>query len=32
VVFLSADNEDDAAQYARLGFTRIGTSCIAEPA
>ncbi|WP_344319302.1 GNAT family N-acetyltransferase [Actinocatenispora thailandica] len=32
VVFLSADNEDVAALYARLGFTRIGTSCIAEPA
>lgn len=31
-VFLAADDEDVAALYARLGFTRIGTACIAEPA
>jgi ribosomal protein S18 acetylase RimI-like enzyme len=32
VVFLSAGSEDIARVYGRLGFERIGTACIAEPA
>jgi GNAT superfamily N-acetyltransferase len=32
IVFLSAGSEDIARVYARLGFRRIGTACIAEPA
>jgi N-acetylglutamate synthase-like GNAT family acetyltransferase len=32
VVFLSAAAEEVARIYARLGFRRIGTACIAEPA
>jgi GNAT superfamily N-acetyltransferase len=32
IVFLSAGSEDIARAYARLGFRRIGTACIAEPA
>lgn len=31
-IFLSAGGEDVARVYARLGFERIGTACIAEPA
>jgi ribosomal protein S18 acetylase RimI-like enzyme len=31
VVFLSAGSEDTARLYARLGFRRVGTACIAEP-
>ncbi|MDP9220066.1 MAG: GNAT family N-acetyltransferase [Actinomycetota bacterium] len=31
-IFLSAGSEDVARLYARVGFERIGTSCIAEPA
>jgi ribosomal protein S18 acetylase RimI-like enzyme len=31
LVFLSAASPDVAAMYARLGFHRIGTACIAEP-
>ncbi len=31
VVFLSAGSEDIARVYARLGFRRIGTACIAGP-
>ncbi|MEP6697520.1 MAG: GNAT family N-acetyltransferase [Pseudonocardiales bacterium] len=30
-VFLSAGSDDVARMYARVGFERIGTSCIAEP-
>jgi ribosomal protein S18 acetylase RimI-like enzyme len=30
LVFLSAANEDVARVYARIGFDRVGTSCIAE--
>lgn len=30
-IFLSAGSEDVARMYARVGFQRIGTSCIAEP-
>jgi ribosomal protein S18 acetylase RimI-like enzyme len=30
-VFLSADDEDVARIYERLGFRRVGTACIAEP-
>ncbi len=30
-VFLSADSDDVARIYARAGFVRYGTSCIAEP-
>jgi predicted GNAT family acetyltransferase len=29
IVFLSAGSEDVARVYARLGFRRIGTACIA---
>lgn len=32
VIFLSAGSEDIARVYARLGFRRVGTACIAEPA
>ncbi|HEX6873793.1 MAG TPA: GNAT family N-acetyltransferase [Micromonosporaceae bacterium] len=32
LVFLSAASEDVARVYARIGFERIGTACIAEPA
>jgi predicted GNAT family acetyltransferase len=32
VIFLSAGSEDIARVYGRLGFERIGTACIAEPA
>ncbi|MFG1882195.1 GNAT family N-acetyltransferase [Micromonospora sp. NPDC049102] len=32
VVFLSAGSEDIARVYLRVGFRRIGTACIAEPA
>ncbi|MDR7278098.1 GNAT family N-acetyltransferase [Catenuloplanes atrovinosus] len=31
LVFLSAASADVAAMYARLGFRRVGTACIAEP-
>jgi ribosomal protein S18 acetylase RimI-like enzyme len=31
-VFLSADDDDVARVYGRLGFERIATACIAEPA
>jgi ribosomal protein S18 acetylase RimI-like enzyme len=31
VIFLSAGSEDVARVYARLGFRRIGTACIAQP-
>ncbi len=31
LVFLSAGSDDVARMYARLGFHRIGTACIAEP-
>jgi N-acetylglutamate synthase-like GNAT family acetyltransferase len=31
-IFLSAGSEDIARVYARLGFRRVGTACIAEPA
>ncbi len=31
VVFLSAGSEDVARLYARVGFVRVGTSCIAAP-
>nr|WP_030439412.1 GNAT family N-acetyltransferase [Actinoplanes subtropicus] len=32
LVFLSAGNDDVARLYTRVGFRRIGTACIAEPA
>ncbi|RKN50741.1 GNAT family N-acetyltransferase [Micromonospora endolithica] len=32
VVFLSAGSEDIARVYLRVGFRRVGTACIAEPA
>lgn len=32
IVFLTADSDDVARMYERLGFERIGMSCIAEPA
>ncbi|MEV5819463.1 GNAT family N-acetyltransferase [Micromonospora harpali] len=32
LVFLSAGSEDIARVYVRVGFRRIGTACIAEPA
>ncbi|GAB7047305.1 GNAT family N-acetyltransferase [Catenuloplanes indicus] len=32
LVFLSAASDDVARMYARLGFRRAGTACIAEPA
>jgi GNAT superfamily N-acetyltransferase len=31
-VFLTADSDDVARMYERLGFERVGMSCIAEPA
>lgn len=31
-VFLSAENDDVARLYSRLGFGRVGTACVAEPA
>ena len=31
-MFLAADSEDVARVYGRIGFRRIGTACIAEPA
>jgi predicted GNAT family acetyltransferase len=31
-VFLTAGDEEIARVYGRLGFERVGTSCIAEPA
>ena len=30
-VFLSAGSEDVARVYAKVGFTRVGTACVAEP-
>jgi predicted GNAT family acetyltransferase len=32
LVFLSAGSEEIARVYLRVGFRRIGTACIAEPA
>jgi predicted GNAT family acetyltransferase len=32
LVFLSASDDDVARLYSRVGFRRIGTACIAEPA
>ena len=32
IVFLTAGGEDIARMYERLGFERVGTGCIAEPA
>jgi ribosomal protein S18 acetylase RimI-like enzyme len=32
LIFLSASSDDVARLYARVGFRRIGTACIAEPA
>ncbi|HEX5201390.1 MAG TPA: GNAT family N-acetyltransferase [Actinoplanes sp.] len=32
LIFLSAGDDDVARLYARVGFRRIGTACIAEPA
>jgi predicted GNAT family acetyltransferase len=32
LVFLSAGSEEIARVYVRVGFRRIGTACIAEPA
>jgi predicted GNAT family acetyltransferase len=32
IVFLSAGSEEIARVYASVGFRRIGTACIAEPA
>jgi ribosomal protein S18 acetylase RimI-like enzyme len=32
LIFLSAGNDDVARLYTRVGFRRIGTACIAEPA
>lgn len=32
LVFLSAGSEETARVYRRVGFTRVGTACIAEPA
>ncbi|MEU6075207.1 GNAT family N-acetyltransferase [Micromonospora sp. NPDC047074] len=32
LIFLSAGNEDIARVYLRVGFRRVGTACIAEPA
>jgi GNAT superfamily N-acetyltransferase len=31
MIFLSAANEETARMYARLGFRRIGTACVATP-
>jgi predicted GNAT family acetyltransferase len=32
MIFLEADSLEVARIYARLGFERVGTACIAEPA
>lgn len=32
LIFLSAGNDDVARLYTRVGFRRVGTACIAEPA
>ena len=32
LVFLSAGSEEIARVYLRVGFRRVGTACIAEPA
>ena len=32
LIFLSAGDDDVARLYSRVGFRRIGTACIAEPA
>jgi GNAT superfamily N-acetyltransferase len=32
LIFIEAEGEDVARIYARLGFERVGTACIAEPA
>ena len=32
LVFLSAGDDDVARLYTRVGFRRVGTACIAEPA
>jgi predicted GNAT family acetyltransferase len=32
LVFLSAGDDDVARLYSRVGFRRVGTACIAEPA
>jgi ribosomal protein S18 acetylase RimI-like enzyme len=32
LIFLSAGNDDVARLYTRVGFRRIGTACVAEPA
>jgi predicted GNAT family acetyltransferase len=32
LVFLSAGDDDTARLYSKVGFRRIGTACIAEPA
>ena len=32
LVFLSAGDDDVARLYSKVGFRRIGTACIAEPA
>jgi predicted GNAT family acetyltransferase len=32
VVFLSAGDDDVARLYSKVGFRRIGTACIAQPA
>ncbi len=32
IVFLTASDDDVARMYERLGFERVGTGCIAEPA
>jgi hypothetical protein len=31
LVFLSAGSEDIARVYARVGFQRVGTACVATP-
>jgi predicted GNAT family acetyltransferase len=32
LVFLSAGDDDVARLYTKVGFRRVGTACIAEPA
>ena len=32
LVFLSAGDDDVARLYSKVGFRRVGTACIAEPA
>jgi hypothetical protein len=32
LIFLSAGDDDVARLYTRVGFRRLGTACIAEPA